>query len=107
MEINNTSSGLNCCGSNAKAYPYSNSSSTTVLSYELPNLTTLNTESLDGFLEQCQQKGLDDNRIVHQISEDIKYLIRKKLKSNPAPGYSIAQSYDWETQIPITELLQN
>ena len=78
-----------------------------VLSYELPNLTTLNTESLNGFLEQCQQKGLDDNRVVHQISKDIKYLIRTKLKNNPTLSYSIAQNYNWENQMPIIELLQH
>ena len=52
-----------------------------VPSYEPPNLTTLNTESLNRFLEQCQHEGLDDRRILHQISEDIKYLITTKLKA--------------------------
>ena len=68
-----------------------------VLLSELPNLTTL---SLNKFLEQCQQKGLDDNRIVHQIIEDNKYLIRTKLKSNKTPGYSITQNNDWKIKYP-------
>ena len=58
----------------------------------LPNLSTLDTESLNGFLEQCQQQGLTDDQIIHQISENIKYLIRTKLKGNPAPGYNIART---------------
>ena len=53
-----------------------------VFSYDMPKLTTLNTKSLNGSLEQCQQKGLDDNRIV-------------------------AQNYDWDHQIPIIELLMH
>ena len=52
-----------------------------LLSSELPNLTTLNTENLNRFLEQCQQKGLDDNQIVHQITLNISS--EQKIKSNP------------------------
>ena len=86
--INNLSPGIQCWGSNAKPNPYNNnSSSTMVLSYDIPNLKHLNTESLNGFLDQCQQKVFDDNRIIHQISDEIKYLITTKLKSNPTPGY--------------------
>ena len=43
--------------------------------------------------------------MVHQISGDIKYLIRTKQKRNPTPNYSTAQSFEWETEIPIIELL--
>ena len=45
--------------------------------------------------------------MVLQISEDVKYLIRTKLKSNPTPGYSVAQNFDWENQILIHELLMH
>ena len=59
-----------------------------VLSNELSNLTSFNTESLTRFLEQCQQKGLREDQIKLQIADDIEYLINTKLKSNPIPVYS-------------------
>ena len=77
------------------------------LSSELLNLTSLNTESFTRFLEQCQQKGLCDDQILHLIIDDIKCLIKTKLKSKPTPGYSIAQNNDWENEIPFVELLQH
>ena len=64
----------------------------------------MNTESLTRFLEQCQQKGLHEDQIVHQIIDDI---ISTKLKRNLTPGYSAVQNNDWENQIPIVELPQH
>ena len=82
-------------GVKCKKKPYNNiPSNSIVLSSSMPNLSTLDTESLNGFLEQCQQQDLDDNRMVLQISEDVRYLIRTKLKSNPTPSYSAAQNFD-------------
>ena len=68
-----------------------------IFSAKLPN----------GFLEQCQQQGLTDDQIIHQISENIKYRIRTKLKDNPAPGYNIAQKHDWKHNIPVIELMMH
>ena len=45
--------------------------------------------------------------MIHQISENIKYLIRTKLKGNPTPGNNIAQNHDWEHNIPVVELLMH
>ena len=91
-QTNNYTPGLGW-GSNTKTNPYDNyPNSNMIFSASLPNLSTLDTESLNGFLEQCQQQGLTDDQIIHQISENIKYLIRTKLKGNPAPGYNIAQN---------------
>ena len=60
--LNNSNPGLQLWGSNAKTNPYNNNpSSKIVLSFNMPNMSTLDTESLNGFLEQCQQQGLDDN----------------------------------------------
>ena len=43
-------------GSNTKTNPYNiHPNSNMIFSATLPNLSTLDTESLDGFLEQCQQ----------------------------------------------------
>ena len=78
-----------------------------IFSATLPNLSILDTESLNEFLEQCQQQGLTDDRMIHQISENIKYLIRTKLKGNPAPRYNIAQNHVWEHNIPVIELLMH
>ena len=78
-----------------------------ILSATLPNLSTLDTESLNGFLEQSQQQGLTDLRMIQQISENVKYLIVTKLKSNPVPGYNAAQNADWERNIPVNELLMH
>ena len=95
-------------GVKCKNNPYNNNpSNSIVLSSTIPNLSTFDTESHNGLLEQYQQQGLDDNRMVHQISEDVKYLIRIKLKNNPTPSYSAAQNFDWENQIPIHELLMH
>ena len=60
-----------------------------VLSYDLSNLIHLNTESLNGFLEQCQQKGLSDDQIIHQISEEIElHLNKAKKQPNPSLHYN-------------------
>ena len=78
-----------------------------VLSSEFPNLISLNTESLTRFLEQCQQKGLREDQILLQITDDIRNFINTKLKNNPIQFNSQLQNNDWENQIPIVDLLQH
>ena len=43
--------------------------------------------------------------MIHQISENVKYLIRTKLEGNPTLGYNVAQNHDWEHNIPVIDLL--
>ena len=45
--------------------------------------------------------------MIQQISENVKYLIITKLKSNPTPGYNAVQNADWEHNIPVIELLMH
>ena len=65
-----------------------------VLSSELPNLTTLNSDSLTRILELCQQNELSEDQIKLQITDDIKYLISSKLTNNPIPFYNQLQNND-------------
>ena len=94
-------------GSVNKVTSYSSSSmSSVMLTSELPKLTDLSTDCLTRFLENCQQKNITGEQIINQIDEQMKFLIGLKLSHTPMPNYSASDNSNWQTEIPITELLQ-
>ena len=77
----------------------SSSSSTMVIQLNLPLLSTLNTDCLTRFLEQCQHKSLSDVKIINQIIDEQRHLISTKLI------YLQSQILDWDNEYQSFKIL--